>query len=79
MFNYPFYKNYNSLPLTADLRDYIKKSNTNSFNNFTKKSKEKKLHYSLMNYRNYSDTFLNGIYFISSELTSKIFILNINI
>jgi hypothetical protein len=60
MFNYPFYKNYNNLPLTANLRDFIKKANRDSFNNFAKKSKETKLHYSLMNYRNYSDTFLNN-------------------
>jgi len=60
MLNYPFNKNYNTLPLTVNLRDYIKKANRDSFNNYIKKSTETKLQYSLMNYRNYSDTFLNN-------------------
>ena len=58
MFNFPFY-NYNPLILDEELRKYIKNSNTKSFNNFIEQNKVKKLQPSLINYRNYSNTFLN--------------------
>ena len=63
MFNFPFYKYYNPLTLNTDLHDYIKKSNIDSFNKFAernKQSKQNKLQLSLINYRNYSDTFLRN-------------------
>ena len=69
MFNFPFYKYYNPLTLNSGLRDYIKKSNTDSFNKFAERNKKNsqtsqtsqtKLHPSLINYRNYSATFLTN-------------------
>ena len=61
MFNFLFYKYYNTLIMNQDLRDYIKKSNTNSFNKFAERnSKKNKLSLSLLNYRNYSANLLNN-------------------
>ena len=65
MFNLSFYKYYNANPLmlNSGLRDYIKKSNIDSFNKFAernKKNSKTKLQPSLINYRNYSATFLNN-------------------
>jgi hypothetical protein len=74
MFNPSFYKYYNANPLTlnSELRDYIKKSNIDSFNKFAERNKKNsqnsqnsqnsktKLQPSLINYRNYSATFLNN-------------------
>ena len=71
MLNFPFYnKHINHLVLDKNLRDYIKKSNTDSFNNFSEKQQHQQqykniktnlsnslLSSSLINYRNYSDTF----------------------
>jgi hypothetical protein len=69
MLNFPFYNKHNNhLILDKKLRDYIKKSNTDSFNNFAKYQEHKNtktnsntslLSCSLINYRNYSDTFAN--------------------
>jgi hypothetical protein len=61
MFNFPFYKYYNPLIINQDLRDYIKKSNTDSFNKFAQRnSRHNKLSSSLLNYRNYSANLLNN-------------------
>jgi hypothetical protein len=73
MLNFPFYnKHINHLVLDKNLRDYIKKSNTDSFNKFAEKQQEQQykktnpnssnslLHASLINYRNYSDTFTSN-------------------
>ena len=67
MLNFPF---SNQLILDKNLRDYIKKANTNSFNKFTEQQQQYKntktnsnnslLSASLINYRNYSDTFANN-------------------
>jgi hypothetical protein len=73
MLNFPFYnKHINHLVLDKNLRDYIKKSNTDSFNKFSEKQQHQQqykniktnlsnslLSSSLINYRNYSDTFAN--------------------
>ena len=71
MLNFPFYnKHSNYLILDKNLRDYIKKSNTDSFNKFSEQRQQYKntntnsnnslLAASLMNYRNYSETFANN-------------------
>ena len=71
MLNFPFYnKHINHLVLDKNLRDYIKKSNTDSFNKFSEQHQQYKniktnlsnslLSSSLINYRNYSDTFTNN-------------------
>jgi hypothetical protein len=73
MLNFPFYnKHSNYLILDKNLRDYIKKSNTDSFNKFSEERQQYKnknknsnsnnslLAASLINYRNYSDTFTNN-------------------
>ena len=71
MLNFPFYnKHINHLVLDKNLRDYIKKSNTDSFNKFSEQHQQYKntkpnsnkslLASSLFNYRNYSDTFTNN-------------------
>jgi len=72
MLNFPFYnKHSNYLILDKNLRDYIKKSNTVSFNKFNEQQQQQYkntkpnsnnslLSASLMNYRNYSDTFINN-------------------
>jgi len=74
MLNFPFYnKHINHLVLDKNLRDYIKKSNTDSFNKFAEKQQDQQqykniktnlsnslLSSSLINYRNYSDTFTNN-------------------
>jgi hypothetical protein len=74
MFNFPFYnKHTNYLILDKNLRDHIKKSNTDSFNKFAEKQQYQQqykniktilsnslLSSSLINYRNYSDTFINN-------------------
>ena len=73
MLNFPFYnKHSNYLILDKNLRDYIKKSNTCSFNKFAEKQEHQQykktkpnssnslLYASLINYRNYSDTFTNN-------------------
>jgi hypothetical protein len=59
MFNFPFsfYKYYKPVILNKDLRDYIKKTNMESFNKFAQVNKLKPC---LMNYRNYSSSFLNN-------------------
>lgn len=70
MLSFPFYnKHTNHLILDKKLRDYIKKSTTDSFNKFSQQQQEYKntktnsnnllLSSSLINYRNYSDTFAN--------------------
>jgi len=69
MLSFPFYNKYtNHLILDKKLRDYIKKSNTDSFNKFSQHQEYKNtkttshnllLSSSLINYRNYSDTFAN--------------------
>jgi hypothetical protein len=71
MLNFPFYnKHANHIILDKNLRDYIKKSNTDSFNKFSEQRQQYKntntnsnnslLAASLMNYRNYSETFANN-------------------
>jgi len=75
MLNFPFYnKHSNYLILDKNLRDYIKKSNTDSFNKFSEQrqqytnpnpnpnpnSNNSLFAASLINYRNYSDTFTNN-------------------
>jgi hypothetical protein len=71
MLNFPFYnKHANHIILDKNLRDYIKKSNTDSFNKFSEQRQQYKntntnsnnslLVASLMNYRNYSETFANN-------------------
>lgn len=62
MFNFPFYKYKNNLTLKKELREYIKKTNNDSFNKFSEQNKKpNNLSFSpsFMNYRNYSDTFSN--------------------
>ena len=69
MLSFPFYNKYtNHLILDKKMRDYIKKSNTDSFNKFSQHQEYKNtktnsnnllLSSSLINYRNYSDTFAN--------------------
>ena len=66
-------RNNNQLILDKNLRDYVKKCNTDSFNKFAEKHKHEQeyknrkhnpsissLSSSLLNYRNYSDTFTNN-------------------
>jgi hypothetical protein len=74
MLSFLFYnKNSNQLILDKNLRDYVKKCNMDSFNKFAEKHKHPQeykniktnssissLSSSLMNYRNYSDTFTNN-------------------
>jgi len=58
MLNFPFYKYYKPTTImNKDLRDYVKKTNMDSFNKFAELNKLKP---SLMNYRNYSSTFLSN-------------------
>jgi hypothetical protein len=59
MFNYPFpfYKYYKPFILNKDLRDYVKNTNMESFNKFAQVNKLKPC---LMNYHNYSSSFLNN-------------------
>ena len=57
MFNFPFsfYKYQKPIILNKDLRDYVKKTNIESFNKFAQVNKLKPC---LMNYHNYSSSFL---------------------
>jgi len=94
MLSFPFYnKHSNCLILDKNLRDYIKKSNVDSFNKFAEvhkntnvsntntiaiahiKKKNSLLTASLMNYRNYSDTFENK-QFDDSELEKEDYMYN---
>lgn len=62
MLNFPFYKYKNNLTLKPELREYIKKTNNDSFNKFAEQNKKPNgllFSPSFMNYRNYSDTFSN--------------------
>uniref|UniRef100_A0A6C0JFG9 Uncharacterized protein n=1 Tax=viral metagenome TaxID=1070528 RepID=A0A6C0JFG9_9ZZZZ len=62
MLNFPFYKYKNNFTLKKELREYIKKTNNESFNKFTEQNKKPNnllFSPSFMNYRNYSDTFSN--------------------
>jgi hypothetical protein len=67
MFNFPFY--HNPLTLNSGLSNYIRKANIDSFNKFAERNRKNsqnsqnsltKLQPSLINYRNYSATFLNN-------------------
>lgn len=72
MLNFPFYnKHANHIFLDKNLRDYTNKSNFVSFNKFTEQHKNTNtntnktpnnslLSASLINYRNYSDSFANN-------------------
>jgi len=64
MLNFPFYNKHNNhIILDKKLRDYTNKSNMSSFNKFSQHQKNKNkslLTTSLINYRNYSDTFVNN-------------------
>jgi len=60
MINFPFFKYYNPLIINKDLRDYIKKSNTEYCNKYTERNKQINLTSSLLNYRNYSANLLNN-------------------
>jgi hypothetical protein len=88
MLNFPFYnKHSNYLILDKNLRDYIKKTNTVSFNKFTEQQEQQQykntktnsnnslLSASLMNYRNYSDTFINNQIDVS-ELENEDYLCN---
>ena len=64
MLNFPFYnKHNNNIILDKKLRDYTNKSNMIYFNKFVEEHKNKNkslLSASLINYRNYSDSFANN-------------------
>lgn len=86
MLNFPFYnKHSNHLILDKKLRDYIKRVNTNYFNKFAEQQQQNKntktnstnslLSASLINYRNYSDSFANdNIY--DNELENEQYLCN---
>ncbi len=71
MLSFLFYNKHNNhIILDKNLRDYIKKCNTDSFNKFSEQQQQFKntkpisnnslLAAPLINYRNYSDTFTNN-------------------